>query len=61
MKCHLRHIRKASKLSLRELSAKTGIPHSTLARLERGAEVQLSTARKIARFFKKWIADVWPE
>jgi DNA-binding XRE family transcriptional regulator len=60
-KCRLAEMRAESGLSLRDLEAATGVTNATLCYAEKGADVNLSTAVKIARFFCVPVETIWPE
>lgn len=47
-------------LSLDQLSDETGVPKTTLARVERGSVPNPSTQKKIADFYDVQPTDLWP-
>jgi transcriptional regulator with XRE-family HTH domain len=53
-------IRKSWGLTLRQVAKGTGISISTLNRAERGADIYLSHATKIAKYFGLTILELWP-
>ncbi len=60
-KCNLRTMRRDLRLSMREVGKGCGISISRYFRIEQGADVQLTTVKKISQFFGKPIDYIWPE
>lgn len=56
----LRRLRFNAKLDVRELSAKTGVPATTIYNLERGdiAHPRLKTVQPLAEFFEVPVGDL---
>lgn len=61
MKCTMRLVRMSLHLSLRDVSEEIGMAVANIHRIELGGEVQLTTARKLAKFYGKSIDELWPE
>lgn len=52
--------RKALGMTLRELSAASGVPISTLEDVEQGTEPGVITALRIARALTNTVEELWP-
>lgn len=59
--CHLRERRRALKISLRDVSKNIGIAMSVISNAERGFEVGLRTAYKLAVFYGAAVEELWEE
>lgn len=59
MKCKIYDCRKANKWTLKELALRSGVPFSTLWRLERNQGTTLSNAYKVASAFQLTIYELW--
>lgn len=59
LKCRLRECREPLGLTLRDVADETGASMANLSRLERGGQVELSTAFKLAAFFGKTVQEIW--
>lgn len=57
--CSLGSYRKKRKMSLRDLSREVGVSIAALHAIEHGADPQLTTARKIAEFFRVRESKLW--
>lgn len=58
--CNVRAVRKELGLTLHEVCEATAMSTSGLCEIERGGDLCLSTARKLADFFGKPVDGLWP-
>jgi DNA-binding XRE family transcriptional regulator len=58
--CCLHTLRKNLGLTLRDVS-KCGVDIATIARAERGHEIHLSHALRLAALFERSVSDIWKE
>jgi DNA-binding XRE family transcriptional regulator len=58
--CRVRVTREKLGLSLYDVSEATGISPSGLSAIERGRDVQITTAHKLCRFFGVSVDQLWP-
>jgi len=61
VKCRLQALRAERGISFGDLEKSTGISKGNLFKIERGADVQLTTAHKIAAAFDAEVGYIWPE
>ncbi len=59
--CAIRPIREALKISLRDVADACGISISAYWQIEQGGDLRLVTARKLAEFFGRSEAELWPK
>lgn len=59
--CRLKDLRSERSMSFGALEKATGISKGNLFKIERGADVQLTTAHKIAAAFDAEVGYIWPE
>lgn len=59
-KCTLRERRESLRLSLRDVAAAVGLSVTGYWQIEKGGDVMLTTARRIAAFFGMPIEQLWP-
>lgn len=59
-RCTLLDRRQRLNLSLRDIEGATGITSASLSTVERGSDLTLTTARKIADFFGASVEELWP-
>jgi transcriptional regulator with XRE-family HTH domain len=59
VKCKIYDCRKGYKWTLKELALRSGVPFSTLWRLERGQGTTLTNAYKVASAFQLTIYELW--
>ena len=60
IECTVRVHRLALGLTMEDVAAAVGICPTTAFRIEHGCECQISTAKKLAKFFGKSIEELWP-
>lgn len=58
--CRVRFWRDVANLSLREVATAVGISPTTLHQIEHGTDPQLTTARKLSKFFDLPTDTLWP-
>lgn len=58
--CRIREVRTRMKLTLRDVEAGTGLHNGHVSQIEGGAELSLSNARVIARYFAMTVEELWP-
>ncbi len=58
--CTLRARRHDMGLTIRQFAEISGLPSGNVGQIERGCDVCLTTAHKLAQFFGCPIADLWP-
>jgi len=61
LKCRLQALRTERGVSFGDLEKLTGISKGSLFRIERGGDIQLTTAHKIAAAFDVEASYIWPE
>jgi len=59
--CKVRDVRESLNLSLNETAKAIGMSVSGLHVIEHGADTQMTTAKKIAKFYGKTISELWPD
>jgi transcriptional regulator with XRE-family HTH domain len=59
--CKIRELRESLGLSMQEVTKATGIQPSSQSLAERGKDLNLSTAYKLAKFYGKTIEELWPD
>lgn len=47
-------------LTIRQFAEISGLPSGNVGQIERGCDVCLTTAHKLAQFFGCAVADLWP-
>lgn len=57
--CSLRNLRERHQLTLRDVAKYSGVSVATIARIEWGAECNLSQALKLAHFFETTVEKIW--
>lgn len=57
--CNIAFLREQRGFSLRDIEKHSGLNRSTLCRAEAGLAIELSTALKLARFFKTTVEKLW--
>jgi DNA-binding XRE family transcriptional regulator len=60
LKCNLREIREALNLSLNVVAAALNLSVSGLFAIEHGRDTQMTTAKKLAKFYGKTLEEIWP-
>lgn len=60
VKNRVKEYRQAARLTLTELSEKSGVPVSTINDIEHGAEPRVITAISIAKALKVTVERLWP-
>lgn len=58
--CTIRSVRQSLRLSLRDVAKATNLAIANIHRVERGGDVQLTTARALAKFYGKTLEELWP-
>lgn len=61
IRCDIRKFRNEHRLSLRDVANATGLAIANIHRVERGGDIQLTTARILSRFFGRDIDELWPQ
>jgi transcriptional regulator with XRE-family HTH domain len=59
--CKIRGLRESLGLSMLDVTNATGIQPSSQSLAERGKDLNLSTAYKLAKFYGKTIEELWPD
>ncbi|MBK8270205.1 MAG: helix-turn-helix transcriptional regulator [Planctomycetes bacterium] len=59
--CRVRELRNELNLSLREVALILHMSAANIHRIERGSDVPLSTARRIAAAFGKTVDEIWSD
>lgn len=59
-RCRLNEMRNKLGLSMREVEAATKITTATITQVERGMDLNLTTARALAAFFGVAVEEMWP-
>lgn len=58
---HLREIRLAIGLTQREVGDETGLSNAFICQAEKGSEISLSNALRLASFFGKAVEEIWTQ
>lgn len=58
--CKVRTLREALRISLRDVAKGCGLSVTALWQIEMGSDPMLTTAAKLAEFFGRPVADLWP-
>ena len=61
LKCRLQALRTERGVSFGDLEKLTGISKGSLFRIERGGDIQLTTAHRIATAFDVDVNYIWPD
>lgn len=56
----LQDLRTVLGLSLRDVERATGVSNCSILDAERGSELSLSSALKLAQFYGKSVEEIWP-
>ncbi len=58
--CAVRALRQSLDISINDVAAAAGISLAGLSAIERGFDVQLSTMKKLAKFYGRNLDELWP-
>ena len=61
LRCRLRESREALRLSIADVAKACGMSVSGLWQIEMGGDPQMTTARKLAKFFGKTTDELWSD
>jgi len=60
-RCEIRKLRHGLRLTIKDIADHTGLSCAGLHAIENGAEVTLSSMRKIQKFFELPLDQIWPQ